>query len=69
MLLSESFQHKEEQRVKEILALAWHTEAFARHKKLPKLDNLLKNRGKSKKQESKSDMILRAMAREKGIKV
>ena len=67
MLLSESFQHKEEQKVKEILALAWHTEAFARHKKLPKLDKVLKNIGKSKKQESKSDMVLKAMAREKEV--
>ena len=67
MLMAESYQLKEVEKVKEIISLAWHTEAFARHKKLPKLDKVLKNIGKNKKQESKSDIILKNMAKEKGI--
>lgn len=67
MLMAESYQLNEVEKVKEIISLAWHTEAFARHKKLPKLDKVLKNIGKSKKQERKSDMVLKAMAKEKGV--
>jgi len=53
-----------------IIALAWHTEAFARQKKMPRLNKLLKDvRKKPKKQSSASDAILRAMAEEKGIKI
>ena len=50
------------------IALAWHIEAFARQKKLPQLDKVLRNiRKKSKKTNSVSDRILRAMAAEKGV--
>ena len=49
------------------LCLAWHVEAFARQKKLPKLEKVLKDSRKPhKKQISKSDAILKAMAAEKG---
>ncbi len=50
------------------LTLAWHIEAFARQKKLPKLEKLIKDSRKPKtKSISKSDMILKAMAAEKGV--
>lgn len=53
-----------------IITLAWHTEAFSRQKKLPKLDRVLKDiRKKPKKQNTKSDEILKAMAREKGVEI
>jgi hypothetical protein len=53
-----------------IITLAWHTEAFARQKKMPSLKKLLKDvRKKPKKKNSVSDAILKAMAAEKGIKV
>jgi hypothetical protein len=50
------------------LSLAWHTEAFARQKKLPKLEKIIKDsRRPHKNQISKSDAILKAMAAEKGV--
>lgn len=53
-----------------IITLAWHIEAFARQKKMPKLNKLLKDiRKKPKKSSSASDAILRAMAAEKGVKI
>jgi len=41
-------------------------EAFARHKRLPNLSQLIKDTHKVKTS-SKSDEILKAMAREKGV--
>lgn len=50
------------------LSLAWHTEAFARQKKLPRLDKIIKeSRRPNKKQIDKSDVLLKAMAAEKGV--
>lgn len=50
------------------LTLAWHIEAFARQKKLPKLEKLIKDSRKPKKNTvSKSDLVLKAMAAEKGV--
>jgi len=55
-------------RFEESLCLAWHTEAFARQKKLPLLNKVLKDsRKKDTKASSKGDAILRAMAAEKGV--
>lgn len=59
---------QEQKEFEDILCLAWHVEAFARQKKLPKLEKLLKDaRRKPKKKTSKGDAILKAMAAEKGV--
>ena len=51
-----------------ILALAWHTEAFARQKRLPKLEKIIKDvRRKPIQKDSPGDRVLKAMALEKGI--
>jgi hypothetical protein len=48
----------------------YYTEAFARHKRLPKLNKVLKDIDKPAKNTiSKGDMVLRALAREKGINI
>ena len=52
--------------IDELLYVAWHVEAFARQKRLPNLNHLIKESHKKKKT-SKSDEILKAMAREKGV--
>ena len=47
---------------------AYYTEYFARHKKLPKLSKVLKDIDKPQKLiMSKGDIILKEMAREKGV--
>lgn len=52
-----------------LLCLAWHTEALARQRKLPRLEKLLKEARKkpNQKASSKSDAILKAMAVAKGV--
>ncbi len=49
-----------------IISLAWHTEAFARHKRLPRLETVIKDM-ESDGKHSKADAILIAMAKEKGV--
>lgn len=67
-LLAKQQREFQYQTVESIISLAWHTEAFARQKKLPKLERLLKDvRKKPKKVNSASDSILKAMAAEKGV--
>jgi hypothetical protein len=46
---------------------AYYTEYFARHKKLPRLNKVLKEIDKPSKKMTKGDMVLLAMAREKGV--
>lgn len=58
-------QNKRE--IDQLLFLAWHTEAFARHKKLPSLERVIKDAHKPKNADTRSDFILKAMAREKGV--
>jgi len=57
---------KNKRQIDELIFLAWHVEAFARHKRLPNLSQLIKDTHKVKTS-SKSDEILKAMAREKGV--
>lgn len=66
-MLAEQYNEKQQEKVKDLISLAWHIEAFARHKKLPRLKTLLRNIGKNNAVESKSDMILKAMAADKGV--
>lgn len=67
-LLAKQRQKSNQDRFEDLLCLAWHTEAFARQKRLPSLGKVMRDaRKKPKKQASKSDAILRAMAAAKGI--
>jgi len=67
-LIAKQTQHREQTEFENILCLAWHTEAFARQKKLPSLKKLLKDaRKKPTSKPSKGDAILKAMAAEKGV--
>lgn len=65
-LLCEFAISNNKRRIDELLFVAWHTEAFARQKRLPNLDKVLRDVRKPKRS-SKSDEILKAMAREKGV--
>lgn len=67
-LLAKQKQKRDQDEYENALCVAWHTEAFARQKRLPAFEKVLRNaRKKPKKQVSKSDVILKAMAAEKGI--
>lgn len=61
---------KQTREFENILALAWHTEAFARQKKLPRLSKILKDvRRKPNNKMSAGDALLKALAAEKGVKI
>lgn len=67
-LLAKQKQKRDQEKFEDLLCLAWHTEAFARQKRLPTLAKVIRNaRKKPKKQVSKSDAILKAMAAAKGV--
>jgi len=67
-LLSKAKTEREQRAFEDDLCLAWHTEAFARQKRLPQLENVLKKaRKRPSKKSSMSDAILKAMAAEKGV--
>ena len=69
-LIAENFAFQTKEELKRNITQAYYTEYFARHKKLPKLSKVLKDIDKPQKQTmSKGDMVLRAMARDKGIKI
>ena len=68
MLIAKQKNQEKQEKFESELTLAWHIEAFARQKKLPKLEKLIKDSRKPKKNTvSKSDLILKAMAAEKGV--
>lgn len=67
-LLAKQYREKQYEQFEDLLSLAWHTEAFSRQKKLPRLEKILKDvRRKPKRKNSASDAILKAMAAEKGV--
>lgn len=67
-LIAENYAFQEKEELKRNITQAYYTEYFARHKKLPKLSKVLKDIDKPQKQTmSKGDMVLKAMAREKGF--
>lgn len=67
-LLAQQKQRRDQDEFENLLCLAWHTEAFARQKRLPTLGKVLRDaKKKPKKHGSKSDAILKAMAAEKGV--
>ncbi|MDB1924058.1 hypothetical protein PMY56_13645 [Clostridium tertium] len=55
-ILVESYIETEEERSKELIVQAYYAEAFARMKKLPKLEKIL-NTTKPKKKQSDEDML------------
>ncbi len=65
----EAFNKERQREFESNLSLAWHIEAFARQKKLPKLSKIIKDSRKGVKVNSKGDEILRAMAAEKGVTI
>ena len=68
MLIAKQKNFERQEQFESELTLAWHIEALARQKKLPKLDKLIRDSRKPKKNTvSKSDLILKAMAAEKGV--
>ena len=69
-LLVRQKQRRDQDEFENALCLAWHTEAFARQKRLPSLAKVLRDaRKKPKKQSSKSDAILKALAAAKGVTI
>lgn len=55
-ILVEAYTENEEERSKELIIQAYYTEAFARMKKLPKLDKIL-NSTKPKKKQTAEEML------------
>lgn len=67
-MLARQKSAREQKEFEDILCLAWHTEALARQKRLPKLKTLIKDaRKKPSSKNSRGDAILKAMAAEKGV--
>lgn len=68
-LIAKQRKREEQIEFENILCLAWHTEALARQKRLPRLEKLLRESRKklNNKANSKSDAILKAMAAAKGV--
>lgn len=66
-LMAEGFVAREERKTSDLLYLAWHVEAFARAKKLPKLETLMKKRKPKapKKTYTKEELI--NIAKQKGL--
>ena len=68
-LIAKQKKHEEQKEFENLLCLAWHTEALARQKRLPRFEKLLREARKKPNQRasSKSDAILKAMAAAKGV--
>ena len=67
-LIGKQVQERNFREFENALTVAWHTEAFARQRRLPKLEKILKEvRKPSRKAESRSDASLTAMAAAKGV--
>lgn len=67
VLIAKQKNKESNQKFENIITLAWHVEAFARQKKLPKLEKIIKDIRRPKQRQSRSDAILKAMAAEKGV--
>ena len=69
-LLAKQKQKRDQDEYENMLCLSWHVEAFARQKRLPTLAKVLRDaRKKPKKIVSKSDVILKAKKKKKGITI
>lgn len=70
VLLAKQRHERETHQFENNITLAWHTEAFARQKKLPSLSKILKDiRKKPKRTNSVGDAVLKAMAAEQGVTI
>lgn len=68
LLTAKAREEQEKNEMRKIVIQAHTSESFSRVKKLPKLHKLLKEiDNPSKSKQTKGDMVLRAMAREKGV--
>jgi len=62
----EGYASRQTEHQQELIYLAWHIEAFARQKQLPRLEKLLRTRKKpTKRQLSKAELI--EIAKSKGL--
>ena len=69
-LLFEGYAEEKEERIQELIYLAWHIEAFARQKRLPSLKKMLKDDARKKTAPSRLSLEqLIKIARSKGLKV
>ena len=67
-LIGKQMQEQSYREFENALTEAWHRGAFARQRRLPKLEKLLKDTRKPpRKTDSRSDAILKAMAAAKGV--
>lgn len=69
-LIAEQVAYKQKEQLKQSLIAAYYTESFARQKRLPKLQKVLDGIDKKQKNTlSKGDILLKMMAKEKGVKI
>jgi len=63
--MSEAYSDRQQDEYRKLIYLAWHTEALARAKKLPKLEKLLKVKKSSKieKKEVKKEDLLNVFSK------
>jgi len=66
-LTIDGFLAKEERKNNDIIYLAWHVEAFARAKRLPKLQTLLKKRKPKSQNQTLTKEELINIAKQKGL--
>lgn len=67
-MMFEGYAARQSEHRQELLYLAWHIEAFARQKRLPKLEKVLRETAKKKRTQKrigKAELI--AMAKSKGL--
>jgi hypothetical protein len=67
-MIFEGYTLKQKEKRQALISLAWYIEAFARQKRLPRLEKLLKDTDKkqqTRQEMTKSDMI--EIARNKGL--
>lgn len=67
-LICENIVDKNKRQIDELLFLSWHIEAFARQKRLPRLERVINDFHKPKNS-TLADEVLKAMAREKGVEI
>ena len=62
LIMAEGYNRKTKRRSNELISLAWHTEAFARLKKLPSLKSLIKDEDGMAQHREQTDEEMMAMA-------
>ena len=64
-MIAENSAFSSKESLKLSITQSYYTEYFARQKKLPKLDKIIKEIDKPRKSLSRGDMILKAMVKKK----